>query len=110
MAFYVCSTKGKGELVYSTSSHSSHKRLREEGNEDGHNDASTYQHFGQMNRAVVKGVRRFVAGMEAGVENGNSDAHEEEEEEEEETAIVKVLSMALNRELSVGQEVFCYPR
>lgn len=109
VAFYVCSTQGRGDLIYSTASHSYRAERGDDDDDDeeadSHNDASTYQHFGQMNRAVVRGVKRMIARLQADAkresEQTNGASKEdgiEEEEEEEETAIVKVLSMALNRE------------
>lgn len=73
-------------------------------------DASTYQHFALLGRAVVKGIKRMVKEMQreqeqyerdrrrrAGEQNGNGAADDDEEDEdEEETALVKVLSMSLS--------------
>lgn len=98
--------------MYSTASHSrlaqSSRGQQEDDDDDDddgaapYNEASTYQHFGQMNRAVIRGVKRMIASMEQeeAVATTNGDASKESghDDDEEETAIVKVLSMALNRE------------
>ncbi|CAO1613831.1 unnamed protein product [Parajaminaea phylloscopi] len=91
VAVYACSSGGVGRLIYSTASHS-----RLSGYQDGRegealHDASTYQHFALVGKALVQGVKRILAEVErSDVLNDGAD------ESEEETALVKVLSMALN--------------
>lgn len=99
VAVYVCSTQGRAKLIYSTASHSSLNGRQAKGKDrsrdggDSGTDASTYQHFGNLNRAVLKGVQDMVDEM-----GDDLDEDEQEEDEEPETALVKAFSMALNRE------------
>ncbi|CAO1616884.1 unnamed protein product [Sympodiomycopsis kandeliae] len=96
VAVYLCSTRKRGKLVYSTAAHSLKGAGKAtNGHDDVHNDASTYQYFGQLSRAVIKGIQDLVDEMASDDDQSDQNGQEQDEEEEE-TAIVKVLSMALN--------------
>lgn len=126
VAVYACATRGRARLLYSTAAHSRRSHVdaasdsEEEDSDDEQNggessnsplrDASTYQHFALLGRAVVRGIRRMVKEMQreeehlarekrqrsAAGENGRDEDLEGEDEDEEETSLTKVLSMSLS--------------
>lgn len=100
LAVYAASTHGIARLLYSTSSHSHTSALvaqRGARRARGADEASTYQHFGNVSKAVIAGVTATVEEIKAKA-SMQLDDDDEEEDEEEETALVKVLGMALSRE------------
>lgn len=97
LAVYAASTHGVARLLYSTSSHSHTSTLvaqRGARRARGADEASTYQHFGNVSKAVIAGVTATVEEIKLKA----SMELDDEDDEEEETALVKVLGMALSRE------------
>lgn len=96
VAVYACSTGGLAKLIYSTASHSHNAKYTERESSQALQDASTYQHFALLGKAVVQGIKATLSEMEA----ADKIKENARPPEEEETALVKVLSMALNREFT----------
>lgn len=100
VAIYTCTIAGTARLLFSTASHSQASQ-RAKAPQDTESlrseNASTYQHFAILAKAVRKGVQEVVAQLQ---DTLNDDATVDEADSE--TAIVKALGMALSRECSTA--------
>lgn len=100
VAIYTCTIAGTARLLFSTASHvQASQRAKEPQDTESlrSENASTYQHFAILAKAVRRGVQEVVAQLQ---DTSRDDTTVDEADSE--TAIVKALGMALSRECSTA--------